>query len=248
MGARSAGIGYSVATLADGWSLMNNVGGLGRVKSVSLVTGYETKPALPGSDRFAAAFATPFKFGTFGVGAFRFGDDIYNEQMVTVGFGNQFGLASLGLKINYIQFKAEGFGTKSVVAVNFGGVADITPQILVGAYITNINQPQLADDENLPTKLSTGIQFKADPNLILVAEIEKDLKYSPTIKGGFEYTIHKKVLARSGFNINPNAAFAGIGYKLYRFQIDYGIAWNTNTRLAHQMSVNFNLSKKNDTR
>jgi hypothetical protein len=81
-----------------------------------------------------------FVGGVTSVGAFRFGDDLYNEQMVSLGFGNKFGIASLGVKANYIQYQADGFGTYGAVSIDFGGLAELTDQLSIGAYITNLNQ------------------------------------------------------------------------------------------------------------
>jgi hypothetical protein len=239
MGSRTAGVGYASATLADEWSLFNNVGGLAKSKTFCGAFAYEARPSLPGANRMAATFITPSKFGVGAIGFFRFGDELYSEQMVTGGFSNQFGIASLGLKLNYIQYRAEGFGTKKAVSINFGGIAELTHKISVGAYITNINQPRISmqDSERVPTRLSAGVSFKASEKVLLLTEIEKDLEHSPIVKGAFEYTIHKKVFVRNGFNLNPNAGFFGIGFVTRWLKIDYAIQYNRSLNFSHQASA-----------
>ncbi|MDZ7646337.1 MAG: hypothetical protein U5K54_03660 [Cytophagales bacterium] len=66
--------------------------------------------------------------------------------MVWLGFGNKFGIASLGVKANYIQYQADGFGTYGAVSIDFGGLAELTDQLSIGAYITNLNQAKLNTD------------------------------------------------------------------------------------------------------
>ena len=109
MGARSASMGNSSAMLSDEWSLFNNIGGLAKVTETITAFSFEAKPALPGSSRMAATYSAPLKFGSLGVGVFKFGDNVYSEQILTTGYSNQFGIASLGMKLNYIQYRAEGF-------------------------------------------------------------------------------------------------------------------------------------------
>jgi len=239
MGARSTGLAYASGTLADEWSLLNNIGGLAKVKKLSGAFAYEVSPALPGANRMAAVLNAPFKSGTAGLGLFRFGDPVYNEQVISAGFSNQLGIASLGIKLNYIQYHAEGFGTKSAWSFNFGGIAQLTPTISVGAYITNINQPKIAaqDNERIPTALTAAVSFKPTDPVLLLAEVRKDLEYDPTIKGALEYTIHKKVFFRTGFNLQPNAGFFGLGFLTRRLKTDYGMQYNNALGLIHQASA-----------
>ena len=239
MGGRAAGLAYASSTLHDEWSLLNNVGGLSKVNQPSASFAYDLRTGLTGANRMAAVMTAPVKVGVAAFGLFRFGDDLYNEQVITLGYGNQFGMASLGLKVNYVQYRAEGFGTRHAVSLNFGGLAQLTPQITVGAYIVNLNQPKLStlDKEQLPTKLVAGLAFQPNAKLSLLTEIEKDLEYDPTIKGGMEYAVNKKVNVRTGFNLHPNAAFFGLGFLIRKLKIDYALQYNNTLSASHQASA-----------
>lgn len=243
MGARSASMGNSSAMLSDEWSLLNNIGGLAKVNETITAFSFEAKPALPGSSRMAATYSTPLKLGTLGVGVFKFGDNVYSEQMLTAGYSNQFGIASLGMKLNYIQYRAEGFGTKSAISVSIGGITEITHQLSIGAYIQNLNQPKLTDGERVPVRLAVGLSFKPTEEILLITEIEKDLDYNPVFKAGMEYCIHKKVFGRTGFNLNPEAAFFGVGFKGWRLKFDYAIQYNNALNFAHQASASYRIEK-----
>lgn len=245
MGGRSASLGNASSTISDDWSLFNNTAGMAKVKSTAANFAYAINPFLPGADRAAASISLPIGIGTFGTGIFKFGDELYSEHVLSAGYANQLGLASLGVKINYVQYKAEGFDTHSTVSINFGGIAELTPKVLVGAYILNLNQPKLSagSDENLPPVLVSGVQFHPQENLVLLFEIEKDLHYKPTIKGGVEYAIHKKVKARTGFNLNPNSIHGGIGYQSARLIIDYAMQYNAAIQTTYQLSTSYLFSK-----
>lgn len=236
VGARAAGMGYTSSVLVDETALFNNVGALAENKKPASFFTYEARPALPGADRTSMGISLPTKFGVGAIGFFRFGDDLYSEQIASAGFGNKFGITSLGVKVNYIQYRAEGFGTKNAVSINFGGLAQITPQISVGAYIVNLNQSRISPDENLPTKLVTGIGFKPVDNFFIATELEKDLDYHVTWRTGAEYIIHKKVFARTGFNLNPSSTHFGLGTKTSRLKIDYAITFSA-LGTAHQASA-----------
>ncbi|MBX2965938.1 MAG: hypothetical protein KF845_07315 [Cyclobacteriaceae bacterium] len=240
MGARANGMGYTSAALFDSWSIFNNIAGAAKIEEHSAGFAYDLRPALPGGNRAAAALALPTSIGVISGGVFRFGDNLYNEGVLSAGFSNQFGLAALGVKINYIQYNAEGFGRSGVVSIGFGGIAEITQQLSVGAYITNINQPKISKDgDRIPTLLTAGLSFKPGKNVIIATEIEKDLDAKANWKTGVEYSFHKKFCARTGYNLEPNTIFFGLGFKTTKLAIDYAIQHTVQLNLSHQTSVNY---------
>ena len=245
MGARGAGLGYATVALTDDWALFNNIGGLSSVQSKTALFSFEVNPFLPGANRASAGIVLPTKPGTIGLGVFRFGDKLYSEQVLSAGFSNRYGIASLGLKLNYIQYRAEGFGTHSTVGINFGGIAELSSKISVGAYIVNLNQPKLStNNERLPVKLTTGVRFNPTEKVTIATEIEKDIDNTPIIKGGIEFNVYKKIQFRSGFNINPSSFHSGIGYKDNHLVIDYSVQFNTDLRAGHQISAAYRIHSK----
>jgi hypothetical protein len=246
MGARSAGMGYTSACTEDEWSLFNNVGGLASTKKTSIAAAYDTQPSFKSFNRMAAAFTLPINIGVTALGVFRFGDELYNEQIISLGFANTFGLASLGLKANYIQYKAQGFGSKGLITFSFGGIAKVTEKILIGAHITNINQPSLSaiEDEKLPTTLILGVGFKLSSKTFVSTELQKELDYFLKWKGGLEYQPFEKFCFRTGFNINPNAAFAGIGFNRKTIKVDYAYHYSFTAGSRHQATIAYHFHKK----
>ena len=241
MGAEGAAAGYSTSALSEEWSLFNNIGGLSETTSVVAIFAYEVNPNLAGANRAAAGFVVPHKNAAVGMGLFRFGDNLYNEQIVSLGFSNRFGLASLGAKVNYIQYNAEGFGTHSTFGIDFGGIASLNQEFSIGAYIINLNQPKLSttDQEKLPTRLVVGFRFSPTEKVAAAAEVEKDIDSKPTVRAGVEFNIYKKIQFRAGVNLNPTKLFSGIGFKGSRLQIDYALQFNPNTNIGHQASIGY---------
>ena len=243
MGARASAIGYTSSCLRDTWSLFNNVGGLAQVKALSAAFTYDAHGSFRPFHKMATAVAIPFGVGVAGVGMYHFGDQAYNEQILTSGFSTEFGLASLGLKLNYVQYNATGFGRKALFTISFGGIAQLTPKISFGAHITNLNQPKLTDanDEQVPTILTAGILFKISDKTLMATEIEKDLSFKPTWKAGLEYHANAKFWVRSGINLHPNAGFFGVGFKSKKFTLDYSFKYSSQTGPRHQASVGYTM-------
>jgi hypothetical protein len=246
MGARAGSMGFASSCLKDEWSLFNNTAGLADLEKAAISFTYDSQPSFRPFDRMAMAFSLPTKFGVGGAGIFRFGDDLFNEQIIALGFANTFGLASLGLNVNYIQYKAEGFGRKGVISLSFGGLAELTEKMFVGAHVINLNQPKISSTENekLPTTLILGIGFQLTPKTFITTEVEKDFDYPVQWKGGLEYQPFKKFAFRTGFKINPHTAFLGVGFDNKKLKLDYAYQHNFVIGSRHQATVGYLINNK----
>ncbi len=246
MGARSGGMGFASSGSFDEWSLFNNPGGLGKIEQINAAFGLEVQSQLKGANRMAAIFNHPLNWGTLSAGIFRFGDDLYNEQALSIGFGNRVGIASLGVKANVIQYQASGFGVFRAITFDFGGITELTEKLFLSAYILNLTQSRIGEDnEPLPTRLTAGITYRAGKNIFITTEISKELDYVPTWRTGLEYAIQQKVFFRTGYNLNPNATFFGVGIDKKKIRFDYSVQFNHLTGASHQASASYWLFQKN---
>lgn len=236
-------MGYASAALFDSWGVFNNIAGTAMTQNVSGSFTYDLRPALQGANRTAATLTVPSKLGVISAGMFRFGDDLYNEQLVTAGIANKFGLAALGAQATCIQYRTEGFGNRTAWSFNLGGIAQLAHQLSVGAYIVNVLQPNISESEKLPTKLIAGVGFAPIDKIFIASEIEKDLDYDAIWKTGIEYKFHSKFCARTGYNINPNQLFFGLGFQTRKFTLDYAIQHNNLLSLSHQASIRYQFQK-----
>lgn len=239
IGARVNGAGYAATCIPDHWSIFNNVAGLAGLKETRVGATYDAMPGFPSFNRMAAAVATPLPIGTIGLGFFRFGDDLYREQLLNLGYANKFGLASVGLRGTLIQYYAEGFGQKSVMSFSAGGIADLTPWLHAGACIINALQPELTEGEKVGTILMAGVSVKGSENSTVFFEAEHELGYKPKLKAGFEYIIHTRFVARTGFNLQPQTGFFGFGFHPKKYHLDY--AWSYSPHFVARHHVSFNL-------
>lgn len=243
--ARGLGLANATAALHDEWSLFNNIGGIGRIKKTAALFALEQTPALQGANRVAAGFATVTRLGTAGFSVFKFGDAIYHEQVASASFGNHFGNTSLGVRVNHLQYRSEIFGTQSGLSFDFGGVTQIIPKVIIGAYGTNITQSVLRgkSGERIPSQFFIGAGYQADKNLWLTTELEKDLDRDPIWKIGIEYQVYKKISFRTGYNVNPAALFMGCGFQKKKLRADYAIKLTPLTGASHQVSASITWDK-----
>jgi hypothetical protein len=245
MGARAHAMGGASGCLSDVWSITNNIAGLADARHAAAGFSYHAVPSFKHFNRTAAVFAVPFSTGVAGASVFRFGDDLFNEQSISLGFANTFGLASLGLKIDWRQYRADGLPARNAFTVSFGGLAKLTSQLLFGAHIVNINQPIINTwtEERVPTRLVAGLAFAPSKKVIVAFEVEKEPDYPATFKSGLEYKASGKIVFRTGFNLHPQAGFFGAGFKSGKLDLDYALQYNQPTGLSHQATISLQFGK-----
>lgn len=245
IGAQAGSIGYASVARSDEWSLFNNVAGLAGIGSAFAGISYDLNPQLPNANRMAMTIGSPLRLGVLSGGVFKFGDDIYSEQLVSVGYANQFGLATLGLKLSYVQYRAEGFGTQTALSLSAGGVAHLSEKLKVGAHIQNVNQPAIGDgEERLAVQMGVGVAFFPTGQLSLFGEIAKEIDFDATVRVGLEYQIVEDLFFRTGFNLYPATGSGGIGYKLKKIKIDYAIQYGFELASSHQLTAAWQFAKR----
>ncbi len=244
IGARAQAVGYASACLDDEWSIFNNVAGLGRISHTSISFTYDALPSMSAFNRTALAITWSEKIAA-ALGFYRFGDDTYQEQLICIGTGRSWKNTSVGIKVNYIRYSITGIGSKNLVSVSMGGMSKLTSKMTVGAHVVNVYQPYISkvDDERMPTILVAGILFRLTDKVTVVTEVEKDFNYKPTWKWGIEYVMHKKFTARTGYNLYPQAAFFGFGFRLRKFLADYGYQFTPFVGSRHQVSIAYAVNK-----
>jgi hypothetical protein len=245
-GARAAGLGQATATLQDAWGIFNNPGGIATTTDLTGVFGYQLFERLDGLSTMGAGVVAPWKQANLGLAAFRFGDDLYNESNLSLTAANTFGIASLGARVNYLQYNVEGFGRRAMAVVDFGGIATLTPLIQVGMFVTNLNQAKVSEfeDERIPTVMRAGIAYLPSKQVTLLMEVEKDVLFRPVTKLGLEYLLVEKVRMRTGVQVNPFRGYFGLGYEGHRIGADYALQHNDIFGFLHQIGIVFKLKNE----
>jgi hypothetical protein len=244
VGAGTMGLGNATSAMPDAFTLFHNPAGLGLLQRTSIAATSDRRPALPGTNRAASAVTLHGKWGTLSLGAFRFGDNIYSEQLLSIGYGHKLGLAALGGRADWIQYRAEGFDPFMTIGVTLGTMAQLTPQLTVGAYATNINRPRFPDGQSLPVRMAAGFAWRSGEKTTFVGDLIKELRYEPTIRGGMELTPVKKLTFRTGFNLFPGAIYGGLSLCAWKITFDYALSYNYELLSSHQMSIVFSNGRR----
>jgi len=245
-GARSVGLGNASVTLGDEWALFNNIAGVAHQKKLSAVAAFDNKYNFAAFSTVAAGINVPTKWGTLSASAFRFGDALFSNSKVGLGFANTIGFMSLGVQVNYLQYAVQNVGNRSMIVVDFGGQAEINPQLIFGAHIFNVNQATISKEtgERVPTLMKAGLSYRPSKKLMLNIETLKDVDQKASVNAGIEYKVMDKLPIRTGVNTFPFSQHFGLGFQPSLFNIDYALTnYSDGLGLSHSFSVSFSLDK-----
>ena len=245
IGARSSGMAGSSLTFGDEYSLFNNVGGLGRVKNHAAFAAYQNRYGISEFQVVGAGALYHSELGNGGIGFYKFGDDIYSEQRLHLAFGNKIQMVSLGLGMDLLQYDISTIGATRALAIQFGGIAEITPQLKFGAHIYNLNQAKISGEsgERIPTIMKAGISYQPSDELIITTEVEKDLDFDEVFKVGMEYQVVERVYFRTGISTQPFLGAFGLGFHPKNLKFDYSFSNESRLGSIHEISVSYSFLK-----
>ena len=245
LGGRSAGMAGASLTLGDEYSLFNNIGGLGRVENHAAFASYQNRYGISQFQVVGAGAVYASDIGTAGMGFYKFGDDIYSEQRVHFAFGNKIQMVSLALGLDILQYTISTVGTSRALAIQFGGIAEISSQFRFGAHVFNLNQAKFDPEtgEKVPTVMKGGFSYRPTDELMLNIEVEKELDFDEVFKAGIEYRIVEKVFVRTGISTHPFSGAFGVGFHPENLKFDYGFSNESKPGSSHEISVAYSFKK-----
>ncbi|HXA03093.1 MAG TPA: hypothetical protein VNW99_13955 [Cytophagaceae bacterium] len=247
MGARSAGIGNASVTITDSWAFFNNISGTSELKNMQASCTFQNRFGIKVLNTGAAVFIYPIKFGVSSLGLSKFGDSHYSVQKVSAGFGHKIGHVSLGIKADYLQVAIEELNTRRAFLLEFGGISEITKQLVFGAHVYNINQASLiggSKKEAVPVVMKAGLSYRPTKKLMLNVETQKDLNHKPSFKTGVEYFVVEKFCLRTGISTQSFMNFFGIGFNNQSLRIDYAFSSYAQLGISNELSLSYKLRKK----
>lgn len=251
IGSRSSGMGNASVSFGDVWSAHHNQAGLGFVRDISAGAYYENRFLLKEISVKGGVVALPIKAGTFGLTISNFGYSLYNENKYSLSFAKTFGdKLSFGLAMDYLTTKiAEGYGSKGVLAGEFGIQAKPLKGLTIGAHVFNPTRSKIADynDERLPTIIRFGGDYSFSDKVTVAVETEKDMAQKAIFKAGIEYKPVKELYLRVGVGTNPTLTSFGFGINLKNFKIDVSGNYHQTLGISPQLGLTYIFKKAEST-
>lgn len=252
-GASRIGMGGAFTAVGkDFWSLYANPAGIAGIDYMAAGLHIEQRFLVSGLNYGAMGFVSPFKEKHYlGVDVSSLGFDLYRESRIGVAYATTlFDRISMGVKMNYNITSIQNYGTSGSFFVDAGLIANVTKGLNLGFKVFNANQASIQKEisERIPTILSFGASYELSDKVLLVSDLEKNVNYPLSYKGGFQYAFVDKFKARLGVSTAPVTFNAGLGFASTNLVIDIATSWHQQLGFSPFLSVcyRFNQSSKED--
>ena len=239
-GARAKALGNAYLGLADDvWSIYFNVGGLASLSKNEVSFFYSPRQfGMSELSYSLGALAIPTGFGVVGLGARRYGFDLYREFSGTISYANTVSGAGIGVSFNYHTVTIRSYGSAGTIGIDIGVLIPVMSQVRWGISAKNINGPTVgSSSEKLPQTFSTGIAYFPIENLSLAFDYQKETRFDASPRFGFEYHPIDAVAFRAGVSDEPSQYSGGLGIRYSAFQVDYAFTAHQELGWTHAASV-----------
>jgi len=244
IGAKPISLGGAFTSLANNSNAVYfNPAGISQIPFREVSVFYSPAPfGLKELANGSVNYVEPTKFGSFGLSAKTYGFELYKEITVTATYSNNYKKKIFyGANINYYNLKIQNYGSASTFGIDIGGLAYLTDFLRWGFAAFNLNRPKIGtQDDKLPQVYRTGVSIQPRKELNFVLDVEKDTRYTASLKAGIEYSLYDMIDLRAGIGTEPTKFSGGVGLYYSIFEIDYGFYNHQDLGLTHQGTITIN--------
>lgn len=247
LGAKEIGMGQAVTALPNSnWSVFSNPAMMTEENRNVSFFGIRYY-GLENLTDMAMAVSYPTGIGVIGGGAYRFGDDLYNESRLRAGYKNSYQGFHYGAAVNYYHVEqGGGYGSLGTIGIDAGLAARLGENLWIGAKATNINQPKYGEFNNIAEEpvrdLSLGFVYEVSDLFMLSSDVYKDVRFPISYRGGVEIAIYQAFVGRTGVTTEPLTFAAGFGYGTDLWSINIVAQRHENPVLGISPGIDLNVS------
>ncbi|HHG84619.1 MAG TPA: hypothetical protein ENJ82_07710 [Bacteroidetes bacterium] len=249
-GARRISLGSAyMGVRGDFWQMWGNPAGIAGVKDMETGGFIERRFLLNKLNFGTAGFVMPFKEKHYaGLALSGFGFGSYKERTIGLTYATTIASRlSLGAQLNYTNTSILNYGATGAIVVSAGILAEISKGLTLGFRVYNANQANIrrgVAEEKIPTTLDLGVAYQVSDKVLLVADLEKQVNFPASFRGGIEYAFMKNFKARVGTTTQPVSLTAGIGFSAKALEIDLSNSFHETLGYTPSISLNYKFKSK----
>ena len=164
-----------------------------------------------------------------------------NSQLM-VGYSFNYLSWNLGRSSGTIGDGSDGqpSSSSSTLGIDVGLIASLRGKHRVGAYLKNINSPEMGRGESrqpLPRRMSIGMAYTPYQNFLTSLVLDRTMgRDDIQVKGGIQYIFTDMCTLRLGLQSNPNRLGAGFRFSFRKYGFDYALLTHPVLPATHHFS------------
>lgn len=239
IGARAFAIKSFVAVANDAWAIFYNPAGIANLENREASFSYiPAQFGLTQLSKKGVVYYEPSLPVKFGVGFESFGFELYRENIFKISLAQNFGLFNLGLGLSYNFVSIKNYGSAGAFSADLGFISSPVKFLKFGFIVKNLIAGKIGEaKENLSKEIDLGVALMPYNNLVVSMGVYKELIFRESLRYGVEYGVAEFVSVRFGLSNYPIRYSGGIGIKVFKFQLDYGVDNHQLLGLTHQITL-----------
>lgn len=220
--AQSMAMGGAGVAFGGAHSIWRNQASLAGLSGPTLIAMGEQRFLLSEIRSVAAGAAFPTASGTFALSVDYFGFDAFNQQQIGLAYGRKLlDEVSIGARFLFLNTRIPDYGQRGHLTFEVSVLAELLPELSLGAQIHNPLQLEVTENETLPTIFTLGLTWQPSDDVLISSELEKDIDFPARVKIGVQYRLIEAFSLRVGIGTNPTTPGFGLAY-----QFDSGLSLN----------------------
>jgi hypothetical protein len=250
-GARRIALGGAyMGVRGNFWNLWANPAGIAGMKNMEAGAFLERRFLLSQLNFGSAGFVLPFKDIHYaGVSFSGMGFGGYAESNVGLTYATMlFDRLSLGASVHYTRTSIKDYGASGAIIINAGINALLFEGFSLGFRVFNANQGEIKKEigEKIPTTLDLGAAYQISDKVLIVADLQKQVEFGASVRGGIEYAFHKNFKARVGASNYPVTINAGLGFSAKSLDIDFSNTFHQQLGYTPSLSLSYRFQSKDN--
>lgn len=228
-GARSFAMGGAGLTFTDIHAAWTNPAGLAELRGPSGAAYVEQRFGLEELRGASLVAGVEVPNGGVGILVHTFGYATYREQQVGVAYGIALSdVLRIGVQLSGFNWSIEGYGNRWLIGGSVGVQTAVADNFDVALRVSNPVRQDIVEGTELPSLLAIGLNYRPNPAIQLLAEVEKDIDFPARVRMGLDYKVLEEIQLRIGLATDPALISLGLSYRvLPALQLDAGFQYNS---------------------
>lgn len=178
------------------------------------IEGYREGSFIGGTS-LGHSFRIGLQAATLEAGAFRES----SAQVIAAGYIHPD--LTVGTSVALHNRAIDGYGSRSLPAIDIGMLVQLAPRFHAGASFTNITRSAF-DEYPLPQRLALGLLYEPDSTFSFSLDVLQELERSSGVAFGLAWKPVPQLKVRGGIGSEPGRLGYGLGYSIGDIVLDYG--------------------------
>ena len=215
-GGRGAALGGAGVGLQDVHAVWTNPAGLGAIGELTGAAYAEQRFGLAELRHLELAAALPTALGSFGLQIGQIGFDDFRRQRIGLVYGRQlFERFAIGVGFTGVNTIVRTYENHLAATASVGLLGEVSSRLHVGFRVFSPVRVENSPEDPLPTIFTTGLAYRPNRGLLILADLEKDIDFPARVRVGLEYRISDPLTLRLGVATAVAEVSFGVGYRIF---------------------------------